>query len=93
MDPTRRTKLIRQRAVAKSALIIMQSFIETGDLKVNEFQVMFDDLQGIFDRYDTTQNELELFDVTDHLGGRELFENRTMVLKQSSMKFYITVQT
>ena len=26
----------------------------------------FDDLQGIFNRYDTAQNELELSDDTDH---------------------------
>jgi len=38
----------------------MQTFIESGDRKVNEIQVMFDDLQSIFNRYDTAQNELEL---------------------------------
>ena len=32
---------------------------------------MFYDLQGIFDRYDTAQNELELSDDTDHFGDRE----------------------
>ena len=36
----------------------------------------FDDLKGIFDRYDTAQNELELSDNTDHFGDRELFENQ-----------------
>jgi len=75
IDPTQRTQLIRQRAVAKSALTRMQTFIESGDRKVNEIQVRFDGLQGIFDRYDTAQNELELFDDTDHFGDRELFEN------------------
>ena len=76
MDPTRRIQLIRQRGVAKSALTRMQTFIESGDRKVNEIQMRFDDLQGIFDRYDTAQNEQELFDDTDHFGDRELFENQ-----------------
>ena len=81
MDAKRRTQLIRQRAVAKSALTRMQTFIESGDRKVNEIQVRFDDLQGIFDRYDTAQNELELSDDTDHFGDRELFENQYYEVK------------
>ena len=81
MDIIRRTQLIRQRAVAKSALTRMQTFIESGDRKVNEIQVRFDDLQGIFDRYDTAQNELELFDDTDYFGVRELFENQYYEVK------------
>jgi len=44
MDTTRRTQLIRQRAVAKSAFKRMQTFIESGDRKVNKIQVMFHDL-------------------------------------------------
>jgi len=81
MDATRRTQLIRQRAVAKSALTRMQTFIETRDREVNEIQVRFDDLQGIFDRYDTAQNELELSDDTDHFGDREIFENQYYEVK------------
>jgi len=38
----------------------MQTFLESGDRKVNEIQVRFDDLQDNFD--DTAQNELELSD-------------------------------
>jgi len=52
----------------------MQTFIESGDRKVNEIQVRFDDLQSIFNRYDTAQNELELSDDMDHFADRELFE-------------------
>jgi len=59
MDATRRTHLIRQRPVTR-----MQIFIESGDRKVHENHVSFDDLKGIFDRYDTAQIELELFDDT-----------------------------
>ena len=76
MDPTRRSQLIRQRSVAKSSLTCKQTLIESGDCKVNEIQVRSDNLQGIFDRYDTAQNELELLDDTDHFGDRELFENQ-----------------
>jgi len=54
----------------------MQTFIESGHRKVNEIQVRSDDLQGFFHRYDTTQNDLELSDNTDHFGDRELFENQ-----------------
>ena len=52
----------------------MQNFIESGDRKVNEIQVRFDDLPGIFNRYDTAQNELELLDDKGHYGDRESFE-------------------
>jgi len=84
MDPIRRQQLIRQRAVAKSALTSVQTFIESGDRKVNETQVRFEDLHGIFDRYDTAQNELELSDDTDHFGDRELFENEYYEFKAKS---------
>jgi hypothetical protein len=56
MDSTRRTQLIRQSAVAKASLSRMQTFNELGERKVNEIQVMSDDLKGIFNRYDTAQN-------------------------------------
>jgi len=75
MNTTRRAQLIRQRAVAKSSITRMQTFIESGDRKLNYIQGRFYDLQGIFDRNDTAQNELELPDDTDHFGDREIFEN------------------
>jgi len=59
----------------------MQTFIESGDRKVNEIQVRSDDLQVIFNRYGTAQNELELSDDTDHFGDRELFENQYYEVK------------
>ena len=76
MDSTRRTQLIRQRAVANASLSRMQTFTELGERKVNEIQVRFDDLQGIFNRYDMAQNELELLDDMDHFDDQELFETR-----------------
>jgi len=74
MDTTRRAQLIRQSAVAKSSITRMQTFIESGDRKINENQVNFNDVQGIFYGYDTAQNELELSDDTEHFGGQEQFE-------------------
>jgi len=53
----------------------MQIFIESGDRKLNEIKLRFDDLQGIFNRYGTAHNELELSDDTNIFGNRELFGN------------------
>jgi hypothetical protein len=50
MEATRRQQLTRQRPVVKASLTRMQTFIETGDRKVTEIQVRFDDLPGIFNR-------------------------------------------
>jgi len=74
MDEARRTQLITQRAVANASLSRMQTFVESGDGKVNEIQVRSDDLPGVFNIYDTAQNELELQDDIDHFADRELFE-------------------
>jgi len=86
MDPIRRQQLIRQRAVAKSALTRMQTFIESGDCEVNEIQVRCDDLQGIFDKYDIPQSELELGDDSDHFADREMFENQYYKVKATFNK-------
>jgi len=76
MEPIIRQQLIRQRAVAKSSLNRMQTFLESGDLMVNEIQVRFYDLQDIFDRYDSAQIELELSDDSDHSVDMQQFEDQ-----------------
>jgi len=81
MDAARRQQLIRQCAVAKASLSRMQASIESGDRKVNENQVRSDDLQSIFNRYDTAQNELELSDDTGHFADRKLFETQYYEVK------------
>ena len=81
MDSTRRTQLIRRRAVANASLTIIQYFFESGYLKVNEIKARFDELPGIFNKYDTAQDELELHDDTDHSDGRELFEKQYFEVK------------
>ena len=81
MDSTPRTKLIKRHAVAKASLIRMQNFLESGDLKVNEIKVRFDELPGIFNKYDTAQDELELHEDTDHSDDQELFEKQYFEVK------------
>ena len=59
MDSTRRKKLIMRRAVVKASMTRMKNFLESGALKVNEIKVRFDELPGIFNKYDTAQDGLE----------------------------------
>ena len=66
MEPNRRQQLIRQRAVAKSSLTRMQTFIETGERKINDIQFRFYELPNIFNKFETAQTELELSDDSDH---------------------------
>jgi len=76
MDSTRQQQLIKQRPVARGMLTRIQTFIDTGDQKINDIQVRFNKLPDIFSRYDTAQSELELSDDVDHSGDREQFENQ-----------------
>jgi hypothetical protein len=48
MDALRRQQLIRQRAVAKASLTRKLTFIETGDRKLNEMQVRFEEHSNIY---------------------------------------------
>jgi len=66
MDRAVRGQLIRQRVVAKSSLTQMQSFIVTGDRKLNDIQFMFDELPKIYNKFGTAQSDLELSDDTDY---------------------------
>ena len=68
MVSTRRTQLIKQRAVARGMLSRFQDFIEVGNHKINEIQAGFHKLPDIFNRNETAQSERELLDDTDHSG-------------------------
>jgi hypothetical protein len=68
MDPSRRQQLIRERGVAKASLTRMQTFIETGDCKLNKIQVRFDDLPVIFNKFEGAQSKLELSVDADRSG-------------------------
>jgi len=59
----------------------MKNFLESGALKVNEIKVRFDELPGIFNKYDTAQDELELHADTDHSDDQELFEKQYFEVK------------
>ena len=54
----------------------MQSFIETGDHKLNNIQVRYDELPKIYNKFETAQSELELSDDTDYSPDRQQFEDQ-----------------
>jgi len=81
MDSTRRQELIRQRAVAKASLTRMQTFIETGDRKVNNIRVRFDELPNILNKFEGLQRELELSDDADYSGDRQQFQDQYFEVK------------
>jgi len=81
MDPTRRQQLIRQCAVAKASLTRMQTFIETGDRKLNDIQVRFDKLPNIFNKFEGAQSELKLSDDADYSVDRQQFEDQYFEVK------------
>ena len=76
MDDKRREKLVKRRGVAKASLTRMQTFIEAGDLKVNEIKVRLDKLPSILNKYESVRDELECLDEADHSLDREAFENQ-----------------
>jgi len=76
MDATRRTQLIRLRAVAKSSITKMQTFIETGDRKINDIQVRFDELPNIYNKFETARSEVELSVGTDYSVDRQQFKDQ-----------------
>ena len=81
MDATRRAQLIRLRAVAKFSSTRMQTFIKTGDRKLNDIQVRFDELPNIYNKYEIAQSELELSDDTDYSVDRQQFEDQYFEVK------------
>ena len=81
METTRVQQLRRQRAVAKSSLTRMQIFITTGDRKLNEIEVRFDELPNIYNKFETAQSELELSGDSDHSVDRQQFEDQYFEVK------------
>jgi len=81
MEHARRQQLIRQRAVAKASLTRKQTFIETGDRKLNYIQVRFDELPNIFNKFEGAQSELELADDADYSVDRQKFEDQYFGVK------------
>jgi len=81
MDSSHRQQLVRQRAVANSCLTRMRTFIETGDRKLNDIQVRFEELPNIFNKSEAAQSELELSDDIDHSVDRQQFEEQYFEVK------------
>jgi len=54
----------------------MQTFIDSGDLKLNELKVRLDKLPRILCKYESAQDELECLDKADYSLDREEFENQ-----------------
>jgi hypothetical protein len=88
MHAVRRTQLVRQRAVAKLSLTRMQTFIETGDRKLNDIQVRSDEMPNIFNKFklhkmNSNCQMTQIVQLTDNL------KTNTLRLRQGSMNFYI----
>jgi len=62
METTRHQQLVRLRAVAKCSLTRMQTFIETGERKLNDIQSCFEELRNIYKKFENAQGEIELLD-------------------------------
>jgi hypothetical protein len=59
----------------------VQTFVETGDRKLDDIQVRFDELPNIFNKSESAQIELELSDDTDHSFDRQQFEDQYFEVK------------
>jgi hypothetical protein len=75
METACRQQLRRQHAVAESSLTRMQTLIKTGDRKLNEIHVRFDELPNIY-KFEMAQSELELSDDTHYSLDRQQFEDQ-----------------
>jgi len=53
----------------------MQSFIETGERKLNDIQVSFEELPKIYNKFEMAQCELELSEDTDYSLDRQQLED------------------
>jgi hypothetical protein len=81
MDAQHKQQLIKRRAVAKASLTRMQTFIQSGDLKIHDIKVRFEELPRMFNKFDTAQDELELGDDMDHSSDGEVFERQYFEIK------------
>ena len=89
MDTTKRTQLIKQRAVARGMLKQIQNFIEVGDYKINEIQVRFNKLRDFLT--DMTLHKMNWnYQMTQTI---QVIENylkiNINILRQNSVSLYI----
>jgi hypothetical protein len=81
MDTEHRKKSVRQRAVAKSSLTRLQNFIETGERKLHDLQIRYEELSNILSKFETAQDKLETTDDGDYSLDRESFEQHHFQVK------------
>jgi len=55
MESELRKKLVRQRAIAKSSLTRLQNFIDTGERKLHDLQIRYEELSNILRKFETAQ--------------------------------------
>jgi len=55
MDVQQRTKLVRQRAAAKSSLTRIQTYICEGERKMNDIQARYENLPSIVNKFESSQ--------------------------------------
>jgi hypothetical protein len=86
MEDEQRTRLVRQRAVAKASLTRMQRYLETGEHKLNQLQVRYEELPNILSKFEAVQTELESSEDFDHSADREVFEEQYYYVKEKFME-------
>jgi hypothetical protein len=74
-------KSTNQMPYRSEGITRMQTFIESGDLKVHDIKVRSDELPRIFNKSDTAQDELEPGDGMDHSSDRQASERQYFEIK------------
>ena len=60
----------------------MQTFIETGDRKLNDIQITFVELPNIYNKFETAQSESEFSDDIDYSIDRQQFVDQYFEVKE-----------
>jgi hypothetical protein len=76
MEELQRKRLIRQRAIAKRCLTCLQTYITTGERKIHDLRVRYEELPDILTKFEAAQTQLELEDDADHFPDRESFKEQ-----------------
>jgi len=91
MDEERRKQLIRQRAAAKASLTRLQKYIDSGDRKVNQLQIRYDELP-VISKFEVAQSELETLTIKIMKPIENNSKSNTLMLKRSSWNYCIQIK-
>jgi hypothetical protein len=86
MEELQRKRLIRQRAIAKRSLTRLQTYITTGERKIHDLRVRYEELPDILTKFEAAQTQLELEDDADHFPDRESFKEQYFQVKSRFME-------